>query len=116
MKRFLILCALVVSFSGCAAWNDAFGYSMKDVNIAKTSLTTADDIAYVYVSLPLCQTPKSKVLCSNVSTIVVISKARAAAYMAVTAAEAAQTQNAIGQAITAVNAFTQITSTLKTGN
>lgn len=115
MNKLGIYVVLVVMLSACSTWNAAFGYTTKDLNIAKTSMTLANDTARLYVSLPLCNTPKATVICSNITTIVIIGKTRAAAEMAITAAETAQTQNAIGQAITAVNAFTDITKTLKTG-
>lgn len=86
-----------------------------DIAVLEATLSAADTAALAYVKLPTCSSTSSP-LCKTTATVVKIGQAASVAYIAVKAAETAQTQTAIQQAQTAVTAFQSIVSSLNTGS
>ena len=106
MKKLLPILA-VLAIAGCAST------PASDIAATEATLAAADTAALAYVKLPTCNGKIT--LCKKPAVVLQIGQASSSAYMAVKAAEVAQTQTAIQQAQAAISVLQSIITKATTG-
>lgn len=110
--KYLILSLLLLS--SCSTIQELYTDVPKEVATAQATLAAAEHTALIYVSLPVCG-KTTATLCRDPAITKKIGDADQKAFALVEAAYQAETQTAVDAAMTALNAFTAITSNLPTG-
>jgi hypothetical protein len=106
----LAMALLALSLTACSTMQDYFPGYADDLAVVRTSFNGVKASALAYQERPLCGHPNAvgKPACSDIVVVRKIDKSLSAARTAITAAEEAKTQTAIGAARTAVEALTNI--------
>lgn len=117
MKKFLVLCILVVSFAGCAIQPSTPAQS---VYALQSGYVGALTLAVKYKALPICGLPTSPALCSDAVILQNLQKADDVAYIALQAAQTAvrnpgvtALETTIKNAQIAIEAFTSVATALQ---
>lgn len=112
---FVIVFVVMISLSGCSTISENAPSIKNQVALAQETFITAESLADFYKSWPLCGKPGSpaKPACADIKNIIMLGGYREHAFAALKAARVAEDQTTLAAAITAVNAFRDVTAPYK---
>ena len=113
-SKLLVICAFL-ALTSCSTVQELYTDIPAGVAQAEADMTLAVHAAKIYDKLPVCGKTAAKI-CRDVQVDAKIEKYIDNAYIAIKAADKAQTQDLLNAAITAVTAVRAITDNLPTGD